>query len=71
MSSAFTPTPDSTAYQRYLHTLPLRSRHPAADKEEVLLTVPLLAQLARPIANLDDVDSLMVELQDARARGCF
>jgi len=69
MSSTFTP--DSTAYQRYLDTLPLRSRNPVADKEEVLLPVPLLAQLARPISNLDDVDSLMVELQDARARGCF
>jgi hypothetical protein len=58
-------------YQRYLDTLPLRSRNPVAEKEEVLLPVPLLAQLARPIASLEDVDSLMVELHEARARGCF
>lgn len=59
------------SYQRYLSTLPLRSRNGATEKEEVLLPVPLLAQLARPIASLDDVDSLMVELHEARARGCF
>ncbi|MEO8024607.1 hypothetical protein [Polaromonas sp.] len=61
----------STTYQRYLDTLPLGSRKPAAEKEEVLLPVPLLAQLARPITSLDDVDSLMLELHEARARGCF
>jgi hypothetical protein len=68
MSSANHPP---GAYHRFLDTLPLSSRlrEPAAD--EVALPVPLLAQLARPINSLDDVQLLMVELEEARARGCF
>jgi len=66
-SSTATPT----TYQRYLDTLPLASREQAGDKDEVQLPIPLLAQLARPITSLGDVDSLVVELKEARARGCF
>lgn len=60
-----------TTYHRYLDTLPLASRQPTAGKDELQLPIPLLAQLARPITSLGDVDSLVLELKDARARGCF
>jgi hypothetical protein len=33
--------------------------------------VPLLMQLTRPIATMDDVESLAAQLKCARARGCF
>lgn len=59
------------AYHRFLDTLPLSTRLRATAPDEVTLPVPLLAQLARPITSLDDVQLLMVELQDAQARGCF
>jgi hypothetical protein len=68
MSSA---THQPGAYHRFLDTLPLSSRLRAPAIDEVALPVPLLAQLARPLNTLDDVQLLMVELQDARARGCF
>jgi hypothetical protein len=60
-----------TGYHRFLDTLPLSSRLRAPAPEEIALPVPLLAQLARPITSLDDVESLIVELDGARARGCF
>jgi hypothetical protein len=68
MSSATHPL---GAYHQFLETLPLSSRLRAPAADEVALPVPLLAQLARPINSLDDVQLLMAELQDARARGCF
>lgn len=68
MSTATTP---STGYHRFLDTLPLSSRLREPRPDEVALPVPLLAQLARPITSLDDVQLLMVELHGARARGCF
>jgi hypothetical protein len=61
----------ATGYHRYIDTLPLSSRLRPPARDEVALPVPLLAQLARPITSLDDVESLIVELDDARARGCF
>lgn len=60
-----------TGYHRFLDTLPLSSRLRAPAQDEVPLPVPLLAQLARPITSLDDVQLLIVELHGARARGCF
>jgi hypothetical protein len=60
-----------TGYHRYIDTLPLSSRLRAPAPDEVALPVPLLAQLARPITSLDDIESLIVELDGARARGCF
>lgn len=60
-----------TTYHRYLDTLPMASRQPTAGKDDVQLPIPLLAQLARPINSLCDVDSLVLELKQARARGCF
>ncbi|MDO8385212.1 MAG: hypothetical protein ACK4VX_12145 [Polaromonas sp.] len=68
MSSA---TAKPTGYHRFLDTLPLSSRLREPRPDEVALPVPLLAQLARPITSLDDVQLLMVELHGARARGCF
>jgi hypothetical protein len=64
-------TANLTTYHRYLDTLPLASRQPTVGSDDVQLPVPLLAQLARPITSLGDVDSLVLELKDARARGCF
>lgn len=62
----------TTRYHDYLNSLPLASRRKtAAPKDDVLLPVALLAQLARPITSLGDVDSLIEELNDARAHGCF
>lgn len=71
--SSFTAssTANATSYHRYLDTLPLSTRLRPLAKDEVPLPVPLLAQLARPITSLDDVQSLMLELHGAKARGCF
>jgi hypothetical protein len=33
--------------------------------------VPLLFQLSRPLATMEDVDSLTAQLDSARARGCL
>ena len=33
--------------------------------------VPLLYQLSRPLATLEDVESLAAQLDSARARGCL
>ncbi|MDP2035000.1 MAG: hypothetical protein Q8K29_16460 [Polaromonas sp.] len=66
-----TATTKPTGYHRFLDTLPLSSRLREPRPDEVALPVPLLAQLARPITSLDDVQLLMVELHGARARGCF
>lgn len=60
-----------TGYHRFLDTLPLSSRLRAPAPDELALPVPLLAQLARPITSLDDVQLLIAELHGARARGCF
>jgi hypothetical protein len=64
-------TAKPTGYHRFLDTLPLSSRLRAPAPDELALPVPLLAQLARPITSLDDVQLLIVELHGARARGCF
>jgi hypothetical protein len=60
-----------TSYHRYLESLPLASREVKPSPDEVQLPPSLLAQLARPITNLDDAQFLALELQDARQRGCF
>ena len=54
-------------YQRYLNSLPLASR----NKTHQPLPAPLLARLAQPITSLGELDVLVQQLNQARARGCF
>ncbi|MDO9358649.1 MAG: hypothetical protein Q7T70_06655 [Polaromonas sp.] len=63
-------TPGS--FERYISSLPLASRgRNGPQRVDIVLPEPLLAQLARPINNIDDVMSLVSMIENAKARGCF